>query len=111
MLTIDMHLAYGDDFLETIGVYMIVRDIDHELARSSTEVVSEFVTRPLDNYMWSPPAALISRETGQRLMDELWQMGYRPKGEHSPGQLAAVQNHLSWATKIAELALFKLLDK
>lgn len=41
------------------------------------------------------PTLQMDRDSGQRLMDELWNIGIRPtEGSGSAGQMAAVQEHL-----------------
>lgn len=43
-----------------------------------------------------PPWVTLDRESAQRLMDELWNVGLRPsEGTGSAGQLASTQKHLA----------------
>lgn len=50
----------------------------------------------------TPPSLMIPTESGQQLMDDLWQAGLRPsEGTGSAGALAAVEKHLSDMRTIA----------
>lgn len=52
------------------------------------------------------PSLLISDESSQILMDDLWQAGYRPtEGTGSAGSLKATENHLEDFRKIVSKQL------
>jgi len=61
-----------------IGIAQPIVFVDHEMNSTITD-----------------PAIEISNEAAQSLFDELYRMGYRPKGEPQAGELAATQTHLS----------------
>jgi hypothetical protein len=58
---------------------------------------------PYDPAGYPPPKTfLLSENAVQRLMDELWNIGYRPsEGSGSAGALAATQRHLDDMRKLA----------
>jgi len=52
-------------------------------------------------HSWRPPDFSISPETAQKLVDRLWEYGYRPSAaKGSAGQLDAVQQHLADMRKL-----------
>lgn len=87
---IEIHLDWGEDFHEHLRVAMITRDGDGrahqvmltEIPETLGEVVPYFQT----GYM--------TRRSGQWLMNRLWELGFRPTGDATPGQLKAMQAHM-----------------
>ena len=57
----------------------------------------------------SQPTFALSRTMASQLMDDLWNAGIRPTEQGSPGQIAALQNHLKDMKTIAFHAL-KIVD-
>lgn len=48
-----------------------------------------------EGQMWAEPFQTIHRDSAQNLMDELWNLGFRPeRGQMSVGQVAAIEKHL-----------------
>lgn len=87
---IEIHVDWGNDFREHLRVTMIARDGDGrahqvmltEIPETLGEVVPYFQT------------AHMMRNGGQWLMNRLWEMGFRPTGDATPGQLKAMEAHM-----------------
>ena len=63
--------------------------------------VQPCVTKDHDPNKEMPIAFTLTREEAQVLMDQLWRYGCRPSDEGSPGQLAALRDHLQDMRAIA----------
>lgn len=68
----------------------------------NTKSQSSYTAKPIimeevkDIFVEAVPTLTISSESGQQLMDDLWQAGLRPsEGTGSAGALAAVEKHLT----------------
>jgi hypothetical protein len=67
----------------------------------------QFQATVISESISSEPSISLSEITAQRLMDQLWNCGFRPtEGTGSAGALAATQQHLADLRKI----VFKELD-
>ena len=83
------------------------------LKRRVVNLMLETVEEPVEGTAtWNPPVFLVSFEAAQRLMDDLYRCGVRPKdaGE-SVGALSATKHHLEDVRKLAEKLLAELLRK
>lgn len=74
------------------------KDVDIALfsaGKSATSCVVDLVTEDIPAGAILRPAFSLEAKAVQRLMDDLWNCGYRPSdGVGSAGQLSAVQKHL-----------------
>lgn len=79
--TIELRICVKTDAGEIVGVAQPV----------------QFVARnPEDDGQRSQPCMVMGRDSAQRLMDELWNVGLRPtEGTGSAGSLAATERHLN----------------
>ncbi len=58
--------------------------------------LKEYCTEDSELHSWRPPDFSISAQAAQKLVDQLWDHGYRPSAaKGSAGQLDAVQRHLA----------------
>lgn len=107
-----MHLDYRDDFEETYQVYMTA--VDQELydprPTAAYDVNIELGERRPETFMRHPASIFMRKEAIQRLFDDMWRLGFRPRGDATPGQLAAQQEHLHTLKDVAT-RLFNLLEE
>lgn len=97
--------AMREHWHDTIAVQFFVKAMDGQPRLVAKPIEME---EAKDNFAGPGPTLTLSRETGQELMDQLWEVGLRPtEGTGSAGALAATQAHLADMKKIA----FDLLQK
>lgn len=94
----EIHAQYAP-WSQTVDLYLFDRsDLDH---RDRKRIQFE-ATVLGDDALVSEPSISLSEITAQRLMDQLWNCGFRPtEGSGSAGALAATQKHLDDMRKIA----------
>lgn len=69
---------------------------------SGAESIAEPITlAPYKYGEWTDPMITLTRDEARELMDSLWQAGVRPTEQGSPGQIAALERHLSDMRAIA----------
>lgn len=88
-----------DDGGFNYGLYIFVREdkLGGQWLVGTTEPMKVETIKQEDaaTYSWHAPTVNLSREECQRLMDALWDAGFKPTGaQGSAGQLTAVQAHL-----------------
>lgn len=89
-----------DRYFQTNGFALHARDdswpAKELLKQERHRVVTGLTFTEVGAYDWPQPEpfCLLSRATGQELMDELWRAGLRPTWEGTEGQAAATQKHL-----------------
>jgi hypothetical protein len=85
--TIALHLSNAGQQLDAYEKFTVAQPV------SFVEVDDDQITQPMLE---------IHQETAQRLMDELWNVGFRPtQGKQSEGQVAATERHLDDMRAIA----------
>lgn len=91
------------------GVELRICQVNHNNA-----VVAEALPLAFDKVekgaIWREPVTTLENDAVQNLMDELWQLGYRPeRGNITTGQVAATEKHLNdmraMVGKLANVAL------
>lgn len=88
-LRLRVRLVRDRVFSESVKLYLFTKD------KRGTNAAQPMVIAPVAEFTAPMPAATLEPETCQELMDELWNVGFRPtEGSGSAGQLAAVQRHL-----------------
>lgn len=84
----------SDPFGQGVDITLWMRRSDSDRPAIAQPVIFEAI--PQDDFVARPPTISITNDGVQRLMDELWAMGFRPtSGVGSVGQLAATERHLS----------------
>ena len=85
------------DFGRHIALHLSVEDQHGQL-----EVATPVVFTKFEDHVITPPALELHPEGAQRLMDELWNVGFRPtQGKQSEGQVSAIDGHLQDMRAIA----------
>lgn len=95
-----------DDFEEDFGLRMALFEPDGGPGRSYALKVEVGEEKPIHTYVRNEAVGVMPRTAVQHLMNQLWAMGFRPKGEGSAGQIAAMTEHLKDLKEIAT----KLVD-
>lgn len=99
---IEVHVDWGEDFHEHMRVAMITRDRD---GRAHQVILTE-IPETLGEVTPYFQVGYMTRSAGQWLMNRLWEMGLRPSGDATPGQLKAMQEHM----KDLQLANHQMLE-
>jgi hypothetical protein len=89
------HVSRGMMFGPDIQLYMHSR-LSDQIAVPEPIVFKALSSDGSDYGEIRPPLLTLSRDEGQELMDELWNVGLRPsEGSGSAGSLAATERHLA----------------
>ena len=85
------------------GISILMREPGDVRTGKPTRVVGPLTLKEIKpGEACGPPTLTMEREELQVLVDDLYQMGFRPSdGEHTTGQLRATENHLNDMRKIA----------
>jgi hypothetical protein len=77
------------------GVEVRICQVNHD-----SDIVAEALPLAFAEFkngsMWREPVMTMDKDAAQNLLDELWQLGYRPeRGNITTGQIAATEKHLN----------------
>lgn len=79
------------------AIYLFERHKD-----GSQSVCTGVAMAKADTALYMDPAAHLTKEAAQELLDDLWRSGIRPSvGVSSSGQLEAMQSHITDLRKLA----------
>ena len=104
---LEIHPVWGDDFTHLVGIHLIQRGEEGSAYRINLEIGEKLP----EAMVFRGPDALMSREAAQWLINRLWELGFRPTGEGTAGQLKAVNNHLQDMRGLVDKLLKEVLEK